>query len=246
MSDKSFRCFMVSCIVSCCASLVSVGAIYEKAGFYAGLSVGAGYNAGSLRGSATEILPDETYNIPNKLSICGFEKNFCGFVGWMTHLPHENWLAGIELGIEKPFYKKHIKAALEEGDPIFYGDPLYPNCQYKIKTMFIAKLHAKIGKILNEKWFVYGLVGVDLKKEEISMREEILGKMKGRKFFLGFAMGLGVEREISENWRLGLECVNSLYPTRTVKSLNEDRDYRYHTRLKTNSTQVSLRLTYNF
>gem|GEM_PF-4259174 len=221
--------------------MVSWGNIYGKAGFYAGLSAGAGYNSGNFRGNATQIEDEQTFNIPNKISTSGFEKELCGFVGYMMHLSNNDWLAGLEFGIEKPFYKKHFEAALEDDLGPFPG-----NCQYRVKTMYVAKLHAKIGKILNEKWFAYGLVGVDMKKAEIFMQQELLKRMGKRKFLLGLAVGLGIEREISENWRLGLECVNAYYPPRTLKSINEDNDIRYCSRLKTNSTQISLRLIYNF
>lgn len=226
------------CATLCCASLVSIGAIYEKAGFYVGLSAGSGYNAGNFRGNAAS--DEGTFDIRNKISTCGFEKGGCGFVGYMTHLSCEGWLAGVELGIEKPFYKKHFKTTI-------YDElaPLFENCQYKIKTMYVAKLHAKAGKILNDDWFVYGLVGVDMKKTEISMQQETT-EMKGKKSLWGIAVGLGVEREMGKSWRLGLECVNTYYPRRTLKGIEPEGNVRFTSRLKTNSTQVSLRLIYNF
>lgn len=243
MGSKLYHRLTIFCATLCCTSLVSVGAIYEKAGFYAGLSAGAGYNAGNFRGDAVQVATGEVINTHGKISTCCFEKDFCGFIGYMTHLPRENWRAGIEFGFEKSYHKKHFETTLWDDTG---GGADAEVCQYKIKSMYAAKLHAKVGKILNETWFVYGLVGVDMKKTEISMQQEILGKMKGKKSLWGVAVGLGIEREINENWRLGLECVNTYYPTRTVKGINKDMDVRYNSKVKTNSTQVSLRLIYNF
>ena len=241
MKSGTYLNRVVSCAVLCCTSLVSVGAIYEKAGFYAGLSAGAGYNTGNFIGNA----PGSFIETTDKVSVCGFEKDFCGFIGCMTHLPRENWLAGLEFGIEKPFYKKHSAITIwNELDHI----PQPENWQHRIKSIYTAKLHAKVGKILNENWFVYGLVGVDMKKTEISIRgEEIFENWKENKVLLGVAVGLGIEKEISENWRLGLECTNTYYPARTIKNIdNEPMFVVYKSRIKTNLTQISLRLIHNF
>ena len=227
-----------------CASLVSLGGIYEKAGFYAGVSVGAGYNAGNFSGEAFTVPVGDRVNTHEKISTCCFGKDFSGFVGYMTHLSQEDWLAGVEFGIEKPFYKKHFETTLWDDTGAFID---VEHCHYRVKTLRAAKLHAKLGRIFNEKWFVYGLMGVDVKRTEVFLRQEDIDLTANtKKSLCGIAVGLGVEREICEDWRLGLELVNTYYPARTVKGLDESGTIGLNSKIKENFTQVSLRLIYNF
>ena len=77
------RRFFVACAVLC-SSLFSIGAIYEKSGFYAGLSAGAGYNASTFNGEGATVgnlggITD--FKARRKISTCGFEKDLDGFIG---------------------------------------------------------------------------------------------------------------------------------------------------------------------
>lgn len=237
-----YRVFIASC-AALCAGMSSVSAIYEDAGFYAGVSAGAVYNAGSFRGEAIEIATGEVINTHDKSSTCCFGKDFGGFFGYMAHLSRSDWLAGLEFGIEKHFCKKHFSTTLWD-DHLGILDA--EDCQYRIKPLYTAKLHAKLGKVLEKRWFVYGLLGVDMRRTEVRMCQEILGETYSKKSSFGVALGLGVEREINENWRLGLELVNTCYRPQVLKGYNTDGSFRINSRIRTNVTQISLRLVYNF
>ena len=186
-------------------STFSTGAIYEKTGFYAGIAAGASYcNVGNFSEGGIKITDaaNDWYGARrNKISTCGFDKNFDAFVGYIVHLPQEDWLAGIEFGIEKPFYKKNFYKALQAN---LEGAQINEDWQYRNKTLYVAKLHAKIGKILSKKWFIYGLTGIDVNKTEFSMKPVDIEEINRKKCICGFAVGLGAEREISTNWHLGL------------------------------------------
>lgn len=244
-NGKLYLRFCAFCAILC-ANLFSLGTIYEKTGFYAGLSAGVGYDAGNFfsgGGITTNDLGVSTVYGPcrSKISTCCFGKDFGGFVGYMAHLPKKDWLAGIEFGIEKPFYKKHFDNTLWT-EILGVEVDAYLRC--RMKTIYVTKLHVKIGKVLNEKWFVYGLAGADMKKIEVSMQEGAIGRINAKKTVFGLAVGLGAEREISTNWRLGLEVVNTYYPSKAfgVKNLN----FRGNQKVKANTTQVALRLIYSF
>lgn len=244
MNSKVLRRHLVVFCAALCTSLFSMGSIYEKSGFYAGLSAGAGYNASNFKGEGTGIGDGggiTEFRALRKISTCGFEKDLDGFVGYMMHLPRKDWMAGIEFGIEKPFYKKHFDNALLAQ---VVGVPIPADFRCEIKTLYVAKLHAKIGKILNEKWFVYGLSGVDMKRIETFMHEGAVGKISKKKCIFGLAVGLGAEREISANWRLGLELVNTYYPAKTFGVDNPH--FIGNEKVKANTTQLALRLIYSF
>ena len=245
MSKKVLCSRVVVAYAILSASVFSMGVPYEKSGFYTGLSAGIGYNASNFNGEGTRLNglmgAMDLRSHRGRISTCGFEKDLDGFVGYMMHLPRRDWMAGIEFGFEKPFYKKHFDNALW-GEVM--GIPIPGVYKCRVKTLYVAKLHAKIGKILNGEWFVYSLAGVDMKKIETFMEEGPVGKINAKKCIFGLAIGLGAEREISTNWHLGLELVNTYYPSKTFGV--DNLHFRGNEKVKANTTQVALRLIYSF
>ena len=125
-------------------------------------------------------------------------------------------------------------------------------CDYNLtlnsRSNITLGMRAKLGFVCCEKWFLYCLLGTQTLNVEYKVNTvaiagpDYYNGAKSKRLY-GFVCGLGVERAISEHWRLGMEVHHVTY-----QKIDINPDMQSYSRLNTRLKALTAlaKLSYSF